>query len=76
MLTSLDSLAADVKAGKYVERTWEAIKMLFPAKTDLLAKRKLDAWVKKEGLAYELEGHTMIAGKRKVVVPVVVFKVI
>lgn len=52
---SLDQLAADVRAGRHIELTWEMAKHLyFQGLSDREAKRELAAWAKKEGLTYKI----------------------
>lgn len=75
MTTPLESLAASIRSGKHVEWPWALLRDThFPAKDDRASVRKLDAWVKKNGLDYEFRGDRMRIGKRVYIVPVVVFK--
>lgn len=52
---SLDNLAADVRAGRHIELTWEMAKHLyFQGMSDREAKKGFEAWAKGAGVSYEI----------------------
>lgn len=71
---STDDLLRFVRSGK-LEWPWEFLRhSYFQAKDDKASVAELDAWVKKNRLAYDFRPDTIAAGKKLYVVPVVVFR--
>jgi hypothetical protein len=70
---SLESLARRIKSGKYTDVPWELMRAFWPDSSEQQALRKLQHWAKDEGIEYEIEAQTIVTGKLRVTVPVVVF---
>lgn len=71
---STDNLLRFVLAGT-LEWPWLLLReTYFPAKDEKASVGKLDAWVKKNGLAYDWRPDKVAAGEKLYIVPVVVFK--
>jgi hypothetical protein len=73
--SALDALAKEIKSGKHVEWPWALLRDThFPAQSEGASVAKLDAWVRKNGIAYDFRGDEIRAGKKAYIVPVVVFR--
>lgn len=71
---ALRKLIDRVQAGQYVEWPWALLKDHFPAKTDAAARKQMQAWAAKNGIAAKMEDHEMTGGRTTHIVRVAVFR--
>jgi hypothetical protein len=66
----LSQVAADVRAGRFVEQTWDLFRITyFPALTEDQAANLLGDWCKRHGFeAFLSEGKTELSGKLHTVI--------
>lgn len=72
-MSNLDNLAKRIKSGKYTDVPWELMRAFWPDSSNQQALRKLRHWAKDNGIEVEIQAQTLVTGKKRVTVPVVVF---